>query len=226
MGSDAPMCAQSPPVYPSLSITDILPSSSKLDKEQHWLMVYKCYFDGGAKDDSALYDTVSLAVTCGFADQWGSFNKRWKRMLNERHAPYLHTTDLITGNGPYEAWSKRECDDLGGAAIRIIERSVAHRKDNPKGPRQGIIPIVISISLKDFLAADKSNLNLSACANELLFRQALGIAMQIGIQKGCTFFNMFFDQNEPFYGYMHDLMVSKRAKKDAFALEKVASTQN
>jgi hypothetical protein len=186
-----------------------------------WRTLYKCYFDGGNKDDSAAYDVVSLAVMSGFPQQWDRLELDWRKMLLRNHAPFLHTTDLQTGNGPYKAWTKRQCNVFGEDAVEVIDRNVAHRKDNPNGQREGIVPVVITIDLKDFVAADKAALKMSTSANELMLRQALGIAMTIGRSKSCTHYQMIFDRNEPFYGFVHDLKKSKNARKEAFLLDAI-----
>jgi len=184
-------------------------------------MPFKCFYDGGSKDDSSFYDTVTLAVMSGFNYQWDAFAKDWRRMLTRHKADHVHITDLMTGNGIYKGWSLNRCDALAESAVRVIRKHVAHRKDNPTGRREGIIPVVIGIAVKDFLAADKVALKMSTSANELLLRQALGICMNIGLSKKAKFFDMFFDQGEPFYGLVHNLKNSKQARKDAYALDQI-----
>jgi hypothetical protein len=207
-----------PKCQPTMSITDMLPS---VGMEGNWLMVFRCFFDGGNKDDSAVYDTASLAVMCGFPHQWDKFNLDWKKMRNRHKTDFLHTTDLFTGNEPYNGWGQQRCDDLGNDAVDVIERSIARRKDNPLGKSDGIVPIVITLNLKDFISADKAALKISTSANEVLFRQALAISMSIGQNKGCSYFQMFFDQNERFYGLLHDLKKSKKARRDTPSLDSI-----
>jgi Protein of unknown function (DUF3800) len=89
-----------------------------------WLVAaMKCYFDGSVGGQSDRW--MSLAGLVATDSVWGTFQKRWETMLRERYpvAPFLHMTDLITGNDPFErkaGWTEEKVDDLVGSAERLL----------------------------------------------------------------------------------------------------------
>lgn len=61
-----------------------------------------CYFDGSVGGEEGQW--LTLAGFIATDETWAVFQRQWETMLRERYpiAPYIHMTDLITGNDPFE----------------------------------------------------------------------------------------------------------------------------
>lgn len=74
-----------------------------------------CYFDGSIGGDSDQWLTLGGLIATN--PNWATFQKQWEAMLRDRYpiAPYVHMTDLITGNDPFEicnGWTEYKVDRL------------------------------------------------------------------------------------------------------------------
>jgi hypothetical protein len=187
-------------------------------------VVLKSYFDGGNKADSREYDVVSLAVGSGSSDEWDPFERDWREMLKRHHADYLHTTDAVARVNHYEGWAEDEVDSFLRDCTRIIERHFI-RLNTEYGPGQfGLYCFVVSINLKDFVSNREVDPEAPKDANEGCFRQAIGdLLLWASNQANCEQVHCFFDQGEPFYGYLVNLLESKRAKTSAWLLNRITS---
>jgi hypothetical protein len=76
------------------------------------LVVLKCFFDGGNKADSREFDVATLACLCGTEPQWGPFELAWRQVLERNKVRYVHTTDILTGNGTYKGMGEQACQQL------------------------------------------------------------------------------------------------------------------
>jgi hypothetical protein len=217
------VCPKSQPLFPQLSLTDSLPTQGF--PGEHALVVLKCYFDAGNKADSAQYDVVTLATVSAIDHYWRPFESAWAQVLRRHGASFLHTTDAVTGNDIYDGWTVearhallRDCVQVAGDHIAVAI-SVANRG------RFGILPFTVSINLKDYIAAKKINERLPATADEGLIRQAVGACLVWGETRANTpFYHFFFDQNEPFYGYIYNMKHNKKARRDSPILDRIIQT--
>jgi hypothetical protein len=68
----------------------------------------KCYFDGSKVSGPDGHWWLTLAGFTARDDFWNRFEKEWNsEVLHKRepHAPYLHMTDLLTGNKVFTGWA-------------------------------------------------------------------------------------------------------------------------
>jgi hypothetical protein len=188
-------------------------------------VILKSYFDGGNQADSREYDVISLAVGSGSSDEWTPFERDWREMLIRHHAGYLHTTDAVARVNQYAGWTEDKADSFLRDCARIVEKHFI-RLNTEYGPGQfGLYCFVVSINLQDFVKHCEANPEASKNANEGCFRQAIGDVLLWSQDQAaaCEEIHCFFDQGEPFYGYLVNLMNSKQAKKDAWLLNKITS---
>ena len=186
-------------------------------------MVLKSFFDAGNKDESAQYDVLSLAVISGTGSDWLPFEREWKKALKKHKAAYLHTTDAVARQGIYKGWTVRQRDAFLTDLVRISGHHAARATFGDATGRYGIFCVIISIVLKDFIAYAKVNPIASKNANEACLRQALGeVLLWSENQAKCEDIHLFFDQGEPFYGFLVHLLQTKRALQRAPLLRKIA----
>jgi hypothetical protein len=72
-----------------------------------------CYFDGSVGGQSN--EWLTLGGVAAPDAIWASFHTQWEAMLRDRDpiAPYVHMTDLITGNGSFKSgagWDENKVD--------------------------------------------------------------------------------------------------------------------
>jgi len=201
----------------------MMPTNGHIPKG-HLLVVLKSYFDGGNKADSREYDVLSLAVGSGTPDEWAPFERDWREMLKRHHADYSHTTDAVARKNHYDGWTEGEADSFLRDCVRIIESHFI-RLNSEYGPGQfGLYCFVVSINLKDFVSHLQENPGTLRDANEGCFRQAIGdVLLWASNQADCDQIHCFFDQGEPFYGYLVNILESKKAKKDAPLLNRITA---
>jgi len=75
----------------------------------------RCYYDGSIGGQSD--EWLTLAGFAASDDTWAAFQKAWEAMLKDRDpiAPYVHMTDLITGNNGFsrdDGWGVQNVDRL------------------------------------------------------------------------------------------------------------------
>jgi hypothetical protein len=174
-------------------------------------MVLKAFFDGGNQADSIQYDVVSLASVCGVPDQWRGFDRDWKAALATHHAPWLHTTDALTLNKPFtkqNGWDKERVHAFISACTLVAENHLAVplRKD-------GLVPHVVTIVLKDFIRAREANQEVPKDATTLCATQSVATVLARAAGMGAHFVYLTFDQNEPFMGHIYDRQHNKKARR-------------
>jgi hypothetical protein len=183
----------------------------------------KTYFDASNKANSAEYDYLCLASVSGTEQLWTHFEAEWKAMLFHHCAPYLHTTDVLGHHGIYKRWRPQEVHDFLTDCVSVAKRHIALPVAPTSSGRFGLLPYVVSVSLKD-LAAANGRPGVALNANEICIRQSLHSCLDWGrLQAACDEYVLYFDRGEPFYGYTRNLMESKKAKRDAFLLNSISS---
>lgn len=185
-------------------------------------VVLKSYFDGGNQADSRSYDVVSLSVVSGTRDEWMPFEKDWNRVLAEHGADYLHTTDAVSRQGIFRGWTEKKVDSFLRSCVRAACKHCArYSRRNDRG-KFGLLPFVASVVLKDFVERAKADRFASQNANEACLRQALGeVLLWSENQAACKQCHLFFDQGEPYYGHLCQLLQNKKALKSAWLLNKI-----
>jgi hypothetical protein len=82
---------------------------------------------------------------------------------------------------------------------------------------------VVSFVLIDFVEFAKQHPEAPNNVNESCLRQALAEVLPWSFeQAACDQCHFFFDQGEPFYGHLKQLLESKKALKDATALRRIS----
>jgi hypothetical protein len=205
----------------SFSLTELLATNGSVP-EGMLFVILKSYFDGGNQADSREYEVVSLAVMSGTKDEWKPFEKAWRKVLKKHKVKYLHTTDAFTGHGIYSEMCEQQREDLLSDCVTVAESHGARATIGNVPGRFGVSCFVVSFVLKDFVEHAKVHPEAPNNANEACFRQAIyDTLLWSEEQAHCDQCHCFFDQGEPFYGYLVNLLESKKASKQAFALQKV-----
>lgn len=194
------------------------------------IVVLKSYFDGGGQDDSSQYDTVTLASVSAIQHDWIAFERDWRgillRYFGDRQLGYLHTTDALTGNDIYAGWGECKTYDF---LSDCVNAAVTHLLE-PKNPqtgfqgKYGLFGFVITIVLRPFIEHAKSDPSAPQNANEMLLRQSVAQILpwsEYGANPRCRECHFFFDQGEPYYGHLVQLLESKKAMNDARELKRI-----
>jgi hypothetical protein len=185
-------------------------------------VVLKSYFDGGNQADSRQYDVVSLASVSGTFEEWRPFEKDWKHVLRKHKVDYLHTTDAVSRQGIYEGWSEDQADRLLSDCSRVARKHCARATIDDVPGKFALFVFVVSIDLKDFVQEAKRDPKSCQNANEELMRQTLGETVLWSLdQAACDQCHYFFDQGEPFYGHLCQLLQNKEAMKTAHLMKKI-----
>lgn len=207
--------------FPQLSLTEMMPTNVRIP-EGYLFVVLKSYFDGGNQADSREYDVVSLAVVSGTQTEWKPFECDWKRNLKKHKARHLHTTDAVSLQGIYKGWTKNQRDAFLKDCVKVASKHHARINIGNVPGKFGLYCFVISFVLKDFVENIKRNPDAPNNASEGCLRQALGdVLIWSEEQAACEYCQFFFDQGEPFYGHLHQILQSKKALKDAHLLKKI-----
>ncbi len=202
-------------------LTDLLATNGKVPKGL-LLVVLRSYFDGGNQADSRAYDVVSLAAVSGTHHEWKPFEKDWKKVLRKHHADFLHTTDAVSRNGIYQDWNEDQVDAFLTDCSKIARQHCARATIGNSLGKFGLLPFVITINLKTFVENARNNPHASQNANEACLRQALGeVLVWSHEQAACDACHFFFDQGEPFYGHLVQLLQNKKALETATLLRKI-----
>lgn len=188
------------------------------------MLVLKSYFDAGNKADSQMYDVLSLAVGSGTPNEWGPFENDWGEMLKRHHADYLHTTDAVSRMGHYEGWTEKQVDSFLRDCARIVSKHFIRLTTEYASGQFGLYCFVVSVDLKDFVHYAKDNPDAINNANEGCFRQAITDVLAWSRDYAlCDEVHCFFDQGEPFFGFLVNLLQSKKALGDSWLLKKITS---
>ena len=186
-------------------------------------MVLKSYFDGGNQADSTQYDLLSLAAISGRNTEWKPFERDWERNLKRHCAPFLHTTDAVSNKRNYKNWTSVRINAFLTDCVRVALEHIA-RPSTPNGRGKfGLYPYIVTVCLKDFAQAKLLD-GVSRNANEVCLRQALHASMLWGDdQAQCTQQSLCFDRGEPFYGFVCNILESRRARREALGLSRIIS---
>lgn len=175
--------------------------------ESRPLIVMKCYFDGSLSGDARWLSLGGLVATDGV---WADFEKEWEAMLRSGlHpiAPYVHMTDLMTQNDPFERLSGWDDD----AASKLVWDAVS----------------VLASARKGHLRAFSSSIDVMAHARLVAegfeIAEPAVICAHSGInallewywdKHGVELAHLFYDQNEPFISSIRSEWLRKvRPKK-------------
>ncbi len=212
------------------SVANLIPTNDVTGDE--WLVVLRSYLDGGGQDDSSRYDTVSLASVSAIVNDWIPFEVAWRgillRYFGDRQLGYLHTTDALTGNEVYEGWGESKTFDfLSDCLSTAITFLIEPRNPDTGFPgKYGLFGFVITIVLKALIEHAKSDPNNPQNANEMCLRRSVAQILPwsyYGANPPCDECHFIFDQGEPFYGHLVQLLENKKARKDAKELERITS---
>jgi hypothetical protein len=155
------------------------------------LITMKCHFDGSVGGYSDEWLTLG-----GFAATdatWATIDKQWKSMLRDRYpiAPYVHMTDLITGNDPFErkaGWTDCKVEGLV-SDIQTLLGSI---------PTSNLCAFACSIDMKarKRLIAEGYQITDPAviCAENGIGR----LLKWYDDRHPLELAHLFYDQNEPF----------------------------
>lgn len=187
-------------------------------------MVLKSYFDGGNQVNPQ-YDRVSLATVCGTSNQWKSFNTDWGKVLYRHGADFLHTTDAVSLQNEFSVdrgWDDKRVDALIDDCVSVIDRHI----NVPSGmrgvrPRNGLLPITLTIPFADWLQARKDKPSLPNTIEELCATECMSFAFKRARYLGAKALELYFDQGERFYGHVRDRYENPKAKKDIAMMSKV-----
>lgn len=75
-----------------------------LHPENSKLIVLRTFFDGSRGDNGEGSEWLTLAGYVSNDALWAEFDRAWTTMLRNHYpiAPYVHMTDLMTANDPFE----------------------------------------------------------------------------------------------------------------------------
>jgi hypothetical protein len=188
-------------------------------------MVLKSYFDGGNQADSSQYDRISLATVCGTANQWKRFEIAWRKVLYKHKAEFLHTSDAVSLNNEFskdKGWNKTLVDAFIGDCVKTIGKHIEIPAGTPrKRARAGLYPFTLTVPLEDWKRARKVNSKLPTAVPEVCTTESLGFCFKRGRAIGAKFYQLYFDQGEPFFGHAHDRMRNPKSKKYILSLKQV-----
>jgi hypothetical protein len=192
-------------------------------------VVIKSYFDGGNRADSTQYDVVTLACVSGTPGQWRQLESDWRIVLKRHTADWLHTTDAVSLQGPFSrnnGWDATKRNSLIQDCIKIIEGHIARPIGGNVQPREGLLPFAVTVVLDDFNRARNVNLDVPKDATEILATQALNACLEWGQSRGAHFWDLYFDQGEPFMGHASDRKRSPKARRQLPLLDRIATSEN
>jgi hypothetical protein len=179
-------------------------------------VILKSYFDGGNEADSPEFSHACLSVVSGSAKQWKRFESAWNKVLHKHEAGFLHVTDAIALQNdfsPESGWSNSLVDDFIGDCVRVIARQIEIPEGSETPYRPGLCPTTLLIPLADWLKARENLPALPNTVAELCATESLGYCLKQGKKVGARYFELYFDQGEPFYGHVSDRLRSSKARK-------------
>ena len=199
-------------------------------------MVLKGYFDGGNQPDRTRYDRVTLAAALGTIEQWTPLESAWEEVRLAHEAPPLHTTDAIGLHKDFskkKGWDNRKVDNFISACIDVIEQHIVIPSNlfvpDPSGrgwrkgiSRNGLNVFTFTIPLDDYEKAKKIVPKLPPSCTEICLTETLGLVFGWGKRLGADYYELYFDENEPFYGHFCDRRNNKKSRREITLMRKVA----
>lgn len=183
-------------------------------------MILKAYFDGGNQEVPGQYKAITLAVAAGTGDQWNRFDEDWCATLVKHKADYLHTTDALALKRTFSrknGWTKESVSSLLHDCVSVAERNL-HKADD----WNGINIVTLTVRFDDFARARQENPLLPDNITELCASDCLAFVFKWGVFIGADWFELYFDQGEPFYGHVYDRHHNKRSKQDIPIMKRIA----
>lgn len=159
--------------------------------ERRPLIAMNCYFDGSIGGDSNRW--MTLAGIIATDEVWGAFENAWAPMLKQRYpiAPYIHMTDVVTGNDPFErknGWSDERIYLLIEDSKRVVETL----------NKEHIFTAVFSIDIQACNIVRDEGLAVPdpsvICAEFCLYHLLRRYDEKHQLEKA----HLFYDQDEPF----------------------------
>jgi hypothetical protein len=182
-------------------------------------MSFKAYFDGSGKSDNLKQKYLTLAAFSGSGVQWDHFTEHWDKNLKLHAADFLHTTDAVNRKGEFKDWQEDQVDALIDDCVTIIERCVTV-KDGDNFTFRGLRPIATSVNLEEFRKALLKQPDIGT-PEHLCVIYDLAYVHTWANFTGYHKLQLFFDQNEPFMGYVVDRKSSKRVIRDAPGMKEI-----
>jgi hypothetical protein len=217
---------------PCLSLGDLSPLNPP--PKEHLLVVLKGYFDGGNQVDSRRYDRITLATALGTSEQWCDLESAWKGVLDSHGADFLHTTNAVCLQKEFsknKGWTDDRVNDLISDCVNVIEQHIVVPgriviPDRfgfllPNIARSGLNIFTFTIPLADYRRARKINPKLPNSVTEVCTTESLGICFKWGRRIGAEWYELYFDQGEPFYGHVHDRWHNRKSKKQITLMNRV-----
>jgi hypothetical protein len=174
-------------------------------------VAFQCFFDGGNKADSRLYDTLTLAALSGDGVLWDVFTDQWRTVLKLHGAPFLHTNKAMVKEGVYRGWTEAQVESFVGDCVSVLEKHATTRAANTF-TYLGIRPATVTVFLKDFKNALARIPDLGS-VEEVCAVHAAAWCQTYGLLTGHSKAQFFYDQGEPFCGHIRDRMNNKKARK-------------
>jgi hypothetical protein len=99
--------------------------------------------------------------------------------------------------------------------VTVVEHHlcVPNIENRSKEGRAGLIPLVVTVVLEDFIKARSSNTDVPETATELCGAQSVAMMLARGKAMGVDFYYLTFDQNESFMGHILDRQNNRKARK-------------
>jgi hypothetical protein len=216
---------------PLLSLCELGPI--KLVPKGHLLVVLKSYFDGGNQADDKQYDRITLATAAGTCDEWRGLESAWNEALVRHGAKFLHTTDAIGLQKEFskkKGWTDDRVDKLISDCVNVVaQHMVIPGKILVPGPygerlnfiKPGVNITTLTIPLKDYRKARRVNPKMPNSVTEICATESLGFCFKWGKIIGADWYELFFDQGEPFFGHICDRHQNKKSKRAIPLMAKV-----
>ncbi len=184
----------------------------------HLFMILKSYFDGAS---DFKHSAVTLAMVCGASEHWSAFENDWEANLVLHAAPFLHTTDAVSGQAEYSGWDRVRVDAFVSGCVDVAKKHLgAANKDEVLRP--GLLALTLRIPLDDYRRARNENPHLPNSVREILLSEVLSFAFRWGRSISAEWHHLYFDQGESYYGHALDRKNSRRARKQITDMWKVA----
>lgn len=194
-------------------------------------MVLKGYFDGGNQADSRQYDRITLAAALGTPEQWYGLELAWRGVLDSHEAEFLHTTNAISLQKEFsksKGWSDNRVDAFISDCVDVVEQHMLEPgrlfiSDHVRNiARDGLNIFTFTVPLKDYREVRKINPKLPTSCTEICTTESLGLVFKYGRRLGVDWYELFFDQNEPFYGHVWDRRTNRKSRKHITPMRQVA----
>lgn len=189
-------------------------------------MVLKSYFDASNHADSSEHDRISVATVCGDKKQWKRFDRDWRKVLYKHGTEYLHTTDAVCLQNDFaveKGWNSKRVDSFIGDCVSVVKRHIAIPPSIPRGPREGLFPVTLTIPFDDWLRAKKDAPEIPDTIEDILARESAAYALNWGRIVGSKKYELYFDRGEPFYGYIQNTWRHPKAQRDIELMKDILS---